>query len=99
MSTEGRVLYEIGYYGDTGTPRATATTAADLAKVLALDGGYLSRILQRFARRKLITRTPSAADARQADLAPDRSRTGRARAAAAAGTRRSRCHAAAPLSG
>jgi DNA-binding MarR family transcriptional regulator/ribosomal protein S18 acetylase RimI-like enzyme len=67
--TEGRVLYEIGYYGDTGTPRATAPTAADLAKVLALDGGYLSRILQRFARRRLITRTASAADARQAHLA------------------------------
>jgi DNA-binding MarR family transcriptional regulator/GNAT superfamily N-acetyltransferase len=67
--TEGRVLYEIGYYGDTGTPRATTPTAADLAKVLGLDVGYLSRILRRFARRRLITRTTSEADARQAHLA------------------------------
>jgi DNA-binding MarR family transcriptional regulator/GNAT superfamily N-acetyltransferase len=67
--TEGRVLYEIGYHGDTGTPRATAPTAGDLAKVLNVDGGYLSRILQRFARRRLITRTTSEADARQAHLA------------------------------
>src|SRR5688500_2645069 len=64
--TEGRVLYEIAYHGETGTLRATAPTAADLAKILKLDGGYLSRILQRFVRRKLITRTTSAADARQA---------------------------------
>ena len=67
--TEGRVLYEIGYHGDTGTPRATTPTAADLAKVLDLDVGYLSRILQRFARRRFITRTTSEADARQAHLA------------------------------
>ena len=66
--TEGRVLHEIGYHGDTGMPRATAPTAADLAKVLNVDGGYLSRILQRFARRRLITRTTSEADARQAHL-------------------------------
>ena len=67
--TEGRVLYEIGYHGDTGAPRAAAPTAVDVAKVLGLDGGYLSRILQRFARRRLITRTTSNADARQAYLA------------------------------
>lgn len=67
--TEGRVLYEIGYHADTGTPRATTPTAADLAKVLDLDVGYLSRILQRFARRRFITRTTSEADARQAHLA------------------------------
>jgi DNA-binding MarR family transcriptional regulator/ribosomal protein S18 acetylase RimI-like enzyme len=67
--TEGRVLYEIGYHGDTGTPRDTDPTAVDLAKALDIDGGYLSRILQRFARRRLITRTTSDADARQAHLA------------------------------
>ncbi len=67
--TEGRVLYEIGFLGDTGTPRATTPTAADLAETLNLDGGYLSRILQRFARRRLITRTTSNTDARQAHLA------------------------------
>jgi DNA-binding MarR family transcriptional regulator/GNAT superfamily N-acetyltransferase len=67
--TEGRVLYEIAYHGDTGTRRRTAPTAVDVAKALDLDGGYLSRILQRFARRRLITRTTSDADARQAHLA------------------------------
>jgi DNA-binding MarR family transcriptional regulator/N-acetylglutamate synthase-like GNAT family acetyltransferase len=67
--TEGRVLYEIGYRGDTGTPRATAPTAIELAKTLGIDGGYLSRILQRFAKRRLITRTTSDTDARQAHLA------------------------------
>jgi DNA-binding MarR family transcriptional regulator/ribosomal protein S18 acetylase RimI-like enzyme len=67
--TEGRVLYEIGYQGDTGIARATAPTAVDLARALDIDGGYLSRILQRFAKRRLITRTTSDADARQAHLA------------------------------
>ena len=67
--TEGRVLYEIAYHGDTGTPRATPPTAADLAQVLELDGGYLSRILERFTRRRLVRRTTSTADARQAHLA------------------------------
>jgi DNA-binding MarR family transcriptional regulator/GNAT superfamily N-acetyltransferase len=67
--TEGRVLYEIRYHGETGTPRAAAPTAVDLAKALDIDAGYLSRILQRFARRRLITRTTSDADARQAHLA------------------------------
>lgn len=67
--TEGRVLYEIGYHGDTGTPRDTKPTAVDLAKALDIDGGYLSRILQRFAKRGLITRATSDADARQAHLA------------------------------
>jgi DNA-binding MarR family transcriptional regulator/GNAT superfamily N-acetyltransferase len=67
--TEGRVLYEIGYHGDTGTRRGTAPTAVDLAKTLDVDFGYLSRILQRFAKRRLITRTTSDADRRQAHLA------------------------------
>jgi DNA-binding MarR family transcriptional regulator/N-acetylglutamate synthase-like GNAT family acetyltransferase len=66
--TEGRVLYEIGYHGDTGAPRVAQPTAVDLAKTLGIDGGYLSRILQRFARHRLITRTTSEADARQAHL-------------------------------
>jgi DNA-binding MarR family transcriptional regulator/GNAT superfamily N-acetyltransferase len=67
--TEGRVLYEIGYHGDTGMSRATAPTAVDLARALDIDGGYLSRILQRFAKRRLITRARSEADARQVHLA------------------------------
>ncbi len=67
--TEGRVLYEIGYHGDTGTPRTTAPTAVEVAKALEVDGGYLSRILQRFTRRGLVRRKASDADARQAHLA------------------------------
>lgn len=66
--TEGRVLYEIGYHGATGAPRSTPPTAADIAKALALDGGYLSRILQRFSRRRLISRRKSAIDRREAHL-------------------------------
>jgi DNA-binding MarR family transcriptional regulator/N-acetylglutamate synthase-like GNAT family acetyltransferase len=67
--TEGRVLYEIEYHGDTGIPRATAPTAVDVARAVDIDGGYLSRILQRFVNQRLITRTTSDADARQAHLA------------------------------
>lgn len=67
--TEGRVLYEIARHGDTGAPRATAPTAAEVAKALDLDVGYLSRILQRFVRRRLITRKTSPDDRRQAHLA------------------------------
>jgi DNA-binding MarR family transcriptional regulator/ribosomal protein S18 acetylase RimI-like enzyme len=67
--TEGRVLYEIGYQGETGTPRRTPPTAADVAKALDIDGGYLSRILRRFEKHRLITRTTSDADARRAHLA------------------------------
>lgn len=59
--TEVRVLYEIAH--------RTRPTAAGLAKDLDLDGGYLSRILQRFSRRRLITRTASKTDARQTHLA------------------------------
>jgi DNA-binding MarR family transcriptional regulator/GNAT superfamily N-acetyltransferase len=66
--TEGRVLYQIGYHS-TGMPRASAPTAVDLARELGINSGYLSRILQRFARRRLIRRTTSDADARQAHLA------------------------------
>jgi DNA-binding MarR family transcriptional regulator/ribosomal protein S18 acetylase RimI-like enzyme len=67
--TEGRVLYEVGYHGDTGAPRGTAPTAVDIAKALDIDVGYLSRILQRFVRRRLIARRRSDADRRQAHLA------------------------------
>lgn len=40
-------------------------TSATLARTLALDSGYLSRILASFARRHLIARTASQADARR----------------------------------
>jgi DNA-binding MarR family transcriptional regulator/GNAT superfamily N-acetyltransferase len=67
--TEGRVLYEIGYHGDTGARRTRAPTARDLVKALDIDAGYLSRVLRRFAARRLITRKTSTVDARQAHLA------------------------------
>jgi DNA-binding MarR family transcriptional regulator/ribosomal protein S18 acetylase RimI-like enzyme len=54
---EARVLYELA--------QVEATTAAAIARRLDLDPGYLSRILQRFARRRLIARSKSVADRRQ----------------------------------
>ena len=59
--TEARVLYELAH--------RLAPTAADLSRDLALDGGYLSRILKAFEQRGLITRSVSPHDARQAVLA------------------------------
>ncbi|MGH7043896.1 MAG: bifunctional helix-turn-helix transcriptional regulator/GNAT family N-acetyltransferase [Acetobacteraceae bacterium] len=54
---EARVLYELAH-NDT-------TTAAEMARALDLDPGYLSRILERFLRRRLIDRSRSNADGRQ----------------------------------
>jgi DNA-binding MarR family transcriptional regulator/N-acetylglutamate synthase-like GNAT family acetyltransferase len=54
---EVRVLYEVGH--------RSGATAAELARDLALDAGYLSRILGRLARRGLVRRTPSDADGRR----------------------------------
>ena len=59
--TEARVLYELAH-GE----RLSATV---LARELALDAGYLSRILRGFERRRLLTRTRSKADGRQSHLA------------------------------
>jgi DNA-binding MarR family transcriptional regulator/GNAT superfamily N-acetyltransferase len=59
--TEGRVLYELAH--------REAPTAKALAADLELDPGYLSRILQRFKRLRLVTHYPSEDDARQRLLA------------------------------
>jgi DNA-binding MarR family transcriptional regulator/GNAT superfamily N-acetyltransferase len=55
--TETRVLYELAHHVDA--------SAADLARELDLDAGYLSRILRSFEQRGWIRRTPSPRDARQ----------------------------------
>ena len=58
--TEARVLYELG--------QGENATAARLAQELALDPGYLSRLLAGFERRGLIARLPSERDGRQSML-------------------------------
>jgi DNA-binding MarR family transcriptional regulator/N-acetylglutamate synthase-like GNAT family acetyltransferase len=58
--TEVRVLYELAHRSDP-----TATIVAD---ELGLDPGYLSRILRRFDKKRLIEREPSASDRRQSIL-------------------------------
>ncbi|MBC7434448.1 MAG: MarR family transcriptional regulator [Bdellovibrionales bacterium] len=58
--TEVRVLYELAHRDQP--------TATELAQDLALDGGYLSRILRRFEGKKWLARAPSPADARQSLL-------------------------------
>jgi DNA-binding MarR family transcriptional regulator/GNAT superfamily N-acetyltransferase len=58
---QSRVLYELA--------NRDAPTAAELARDLRLDAGYLSRILRAFRQRGLIVRTPSDKDGRQTHLA------------------------------
>ncbi len=58
--TEVRVLYELAH--------RDAPTAAELAGALALDPGYLSRILAAFATQRLVTKARHAGDARRAVL-------------------------------
>src|SRR5262245_51294325 len=58
--SEGRVLYELA--------RRDGLTARDLAQSLHLDPGYLSRIIARFEKNKLLKRTPLPEDRRQAAL-------------------------------
>ncbi len=58
--TETRILYEIAH--------RDGVTAAELARELDLDTGYLSRILRGFDKAGLLARTADPADARKARL-------------------------------
>ncbi len=63
--TEVRVLYELAHH----SPKAAQPlTASALAQELALDMGYLSRILRRFESRDWLKRKPAPSDARQSLL-------------------------------
>lgn len=55
--TEARLFYELHH--------REAPTAAELSRELALDPGYLSRLLRRFGNEGHIERVPSALDGRQ----------------------------------
>jgi DNA-binding MarR family transcriptional regulator/GNAT superfamily N-acetyltransferase len=59
--TQSRVLYELAH--------RPPLTASELARDLALDAGYLSRILRGFEADRLVARTPSEADGRQSFIA------------------------------
>lgn len=54
---EARVLFELA--------RRDSPTAAEMARDLGLDPGYLSRILLKLQKRRLLTRERSATDGRQ----------------------------------
>jgi len=58
--TEARVLYELAH--------RAAPSAKEIAAVLDLDAGYLSRILQQFSDKGLVIRKPLPADRRQYQL-------------------------------
>lgn len=58
--SEARVLYELAHRDDLA--------AKEIGNELGLDAGYLSRIVQSFDEKGLITRTPLPADRRQYQL-------------------------------
>ena len=58
--SEARVLYELAYRGELA--------AKDIGTELGLDPGYLSRIVQNFDEKGLITRKPLPSDRRQYQL-------------------------------
>lgn len=55
--TEARIIFELANRDNL--------TAANLGRELGLDAGYLSRILNKFARQNLIEKKPSDSDGRQ----------------------------------
>lgn len=59
--TEVRILYELAHQGPCA--------AADLARDLALDAGYLSRVLRQFTQQDWISAAPHPDDARRKQLA------------------------------
>src|SRR5438105_11938017 len=59
--TEVRVLYELAH-------ATRPLTATDLARTLAIDAGYLSRILRQFEANALIRKTRSKSDGRELHL-------------------------------
>jgi DNA-binding MarR family transcriptional regulator/GNAT superfamily N-acetyltransferase len=57
---EARVVYELG--------QRARSTASDLARELALDAGYLSRLLAGLEERGIVVKAPSPSDGRQSLL-------------------------------
>jgi DNA-binding MarR family transcriptional regulator/GNAT superfamily N-acetyltransferase len=57
---EVRLLFEIAH--------RDAPTAATLVRELGFDAGYLSRLVRRMTRRRLVKRTPSTTDGRESYL-------------------------------
>ncbi|MES3708730.1 bifunctional helix-turn-helix transcriptional regulator/GNAT family N-acetyltransferase [Pseudomonas putida] len=58
--TEARILYELGV--------STGLQSSDLRQLLALDAGYLSRVIGVFEKKGMISRTRSASDARASQI-------------------------------